>query len=222
VGILTLTGLGLKMSFLLVQLSHDIVPVLLLLAMLASILLGMGITTTAAYLLVAIIIAPVLVKLGVSVLAAHMFVFYYAVISTITPPVALAAYAAAGIAGTDPFKTALVGFRVGIAKFVVPFYVIYTPEIMLLSGKPFKIFWALAMAFLGIWALAGSACGYVFREIRVYERLLLFACIPMTIPFNIFWNAIGGGIILFYTFFLWRSSPKKAQPKILENRQEII
>jgi TRAP transporter 4TM/12TM fusion protein len=209
VGILTLTGLGLKMSFLLVQLSHDIVPVLLLLAMLASILLGMGITTTAAYLLVAIIIAPVLVKLGVSVLAAHMFVFYYAVISTITPPVALAAYAAAGIAGTDPFKTALVGFRVGIAKFVVPFYLIYTPEIMLLSGKPFKIFWALAMAFLGIWALAGSACGYVFREIRFYERLLLFACIPMTIPFNIFWNAIGGGIILFYTFFLWRCNPKK-------------
>jgi TRAP transporter 4TM/12TM fusion protein len=214
VGILTLTGLGLKMSFLLVQLSHEILPILLLLAMLASILLGMGITTTAAYLLVAIIIAPVLVKLGVSDLAAHMFVFYYAVISTITPPVALAAYAAAGIAGTDPFKTALVGFRVGIAKFVVPFYVIYTPEIMLLSGKPFKIFWALVMAFLGIWALAGSACGYVFREIRAYGRVLLFACIPLTIPFNIFWNAIGGGIILFYTFFLWRTGRKRKQQRL--------
>ena len=109
----------------------------------------MGITTTAAYLLVAIIIAPVLVRMGVSPLAAHMFVFYYAVISTITPPVALAAYAAAGIAGTDPFKTALVGFRVGIAKFVVPFYIIYTPDIMLVSGNPLKAAIAVLMGFGG-------------------------------------------------------------------------
>jgi TRAP transporter 4TM/12TM fusion protein len=205
VGVLTLTGLGLKMSYLLVQIAHGSVPILLLLAMIASILLGMGITTTAAYLLVAIILAPVLVNMGVSELAAHMFVFYYAVISTITPPVALAAYAAAGIAKTDPFRTALVGFRVGIAKFVVPFYVVYTPEIMLLSGKPFKIFWALMMAFLGIWALAGGACGYVFRELRIYERLLLFACIPFTIPFTLQWNTIGGGIIVALTVFLWKS-----------------
>jgi TRAP transporter 4TM/12TM fusion protein len=209
VGILTLTGLGLKLSYLLVQIAHGSLPVLLVLAMLASILLGMGITTTAAYLLVAIILAPVLVNMGVPELAAHMFVFYYAVISTITPPVALAAYAAAGIAKTDPLKTALVGFRIGIAKFVVPFYVIYTPEIMLLWGKPFKIAWALVMSFLGIWALAAGACGYVFREIRFYERLLLFACIPLTIPHNLLWNTIGGGIIFFYSLFLWRSQHGK-------------
>lgn len=209
VGVLTLTGLGLKLSYLLVQLAHGSVPILLVLAMIAAIILGMGITTTAAYLLVAIILAPVLVKMGVSELAAHIFVFYYAVISTITPPVALAAYAAAGIAKTDPFKTALVGFRIGIAKFVVPFYVIYTPEIMLLSGKPFKIAWAVIMAFLGIWALAGGACGYVFREIRVYERLLLFACIPFTIPYSIFWNAIGGGVIAAFTVYLWSTGHRQ-------------
>jgi TRAP transporter 4TM/12TM fusion protein len=205
VGVLTLTGLGLKMSYLLVQIAHGILPVLLLLAMLASILLGMGITTTAAYLLVAIIIAPVLVQMGVPELAAHMFVFYYAVISTITPPVALAAYAAAGIAETDPFKTALVGFRVGIAKFVVPFYLIYTPEIMLLSGNILKIIIALVMSFIGIWALAGGACGYIFRELKLYERLILLACIPFTIPPHLLWNIISAGIILIISCLLWLS-----------------
>jgi len=203
VGVLTLTGLGLKISYLLVQIAQGNLPVLLLLAMLASILLGMGITTTAAYLLVAIIIAPVLVRMGVSDLAAHMFVFYYAVISTITPPVALAAYAAAGIAGTDPFKTALVGFRVGIAKFVVPFYIIYTPDIMLVSANPLKAVVAVLMALTGIWALAGSACGYIFRELRFFERLMLFICIPLTIPNKPIWNVTGAGIILIITFYLW-------------------
>ena len=160
----------------------------------------------------AIIIAPVLVQMGVPPLAAHMFVFYYAVISTITPPVALAAYAAAGIAKTDPFKTALVGFRVGIAKFVVPFYVIYTPDIMLVSGNPLKAVIAVIMAVLGIWALAGSACGYVFRELRFYERLIFFVCIPLTIPNKPVWNMIGAGVISLITVYIWVSK-KRANRK---------
>ena len=203
VGVLTLTGLGLKISYLLVELAQGSLPVLLLLAMVVSIILGMGITTTAAYLLVAIVVAPVLVRMGVPELAAHMFVFYYAVISTITPPVALAAYAAAGIADTDPFKTALVGFRVGIAKFVVPFYLIYRPDILLVSADPLKAIYALVMSFLGIWALAASACGYAFRELKLYERLILFACIPLTIPYNFTWNIIGSAIIILVTGYLW-------------------
>lgn len=208
VGVLTLTGLGLKISYLLVELAHGSLPVLLLLAMGVSILLGMGITTTAAYLLVAIVVAPVLVRMGVPELAAHMFVFYYAVISTITPPVALAAYAAAGIADTDPFKTALVGFRVGIAKFVVPFYVIYRPEILLISADPLKAIYALVMSLVGIWALAASASGYAFRELKFYERLILFASIPLTIPSNFTWNIIGSGIILLVTGYLWLNAGK--------------
>ena len=202
VGVLTLTGLGLKISYLLVELAQGSLPILLLLAMLVSIILGMGITTTAAYLLVAIVVAPVLVRMGVPELAAHMFVFYYAVISTITPPVALAAYAAAGIADTDPFKTALVGFRVGIAKFVAPFYLIYRPDILLVSADPFKAIYALLMSFLGIWALAASACGYAFRELRLHERLLLFAGIPLTIPYSFTWNIIGAAIIILITGYI--------------------
>ena len=203
VGVLTLTGLWMKISYLLFELEQVSFPVLLLLAMVVSIFLGMGITTTAAYLLVAIVVAPVLVRMGVPELAAHMFVFYYAVISTITPPVALAAYAAAGIADTDPFKTALVGFRVGIAKFVVPFYLIYRPDILLVSADPLKAIYALVMSFVGIWALAASACGYAFRELKIYERLVHFAGIPLTIPYNFTWNLIGAGIILVFTGYLW-------------------
>ena len=208
VGVLTLTGLGLKISYLLVELAHGSLPVLLALAMGVSIILGMGITTTAAYLLVAIVVAPVLVRMGVPELAAHMFVFYYAVISTITPPVALAAYAAAGIADTDPFKTALVGFRVGIAKFVAPFYIIYRPDILLVSADPIKAIYALAMSLLGIWALAASACGYAFRELKHYERVILFASIPLTIPYNLIWNILGAGIIVLLTGYLWLNASK--------------
>ena len=214
VGVLTLTGLGLKISYLLVDLAHGSLPVLLLLAMGVSIILGMGITTTAAYLLVAIVVAPVLVRMGVPELAAHMFVFYYAVISTITPPVALAAYAAAGIADTDPLKTALVGFRVGIAKFVVPFYLIYRPDILLVSADPLKAVYALGMSLLGIWALAASACGYAFRELRHYERLILFAGIPLTIPHNFTWNIIGSGIILLITGYIWQSADKDKRQQL--------
>jgi len=208
VGVLTLTGLGLKISYLLVELAQGSLPVLLLLAMVVSIFLGMGITTTAAYLLVAIVVAPVLVRLGVPELAAHMFVFYYAVISTITPPVALAAYAAAGIADTDPFKTALVGFRVGIAKFVVPFYLIYRPDILLVSADPLKAIYALVMSFIGIWALAASACGYAFRELKIYERMILFGGIPLTIPYNFTWNLIGAGFIIAVTGYVWTRAKK--------------
>ncbi|CAB1084255.1 TRAP-type uncharacterized transport system, fused permease component [Olavius algarvensis Delta 1 endosymbiont] len=209
VGVLTLTGLGLKISYLLVELAQGSLPILLLLAMVVSIFLGMGITTTAAYLLVAIVVAPVLVRMGVPELAAHMFVFYYAVISTITPPVALAAYAAAGIADTDPFKTALVGFRVGIAKFVAPFYLIYRPDILLVSADPLKAIYALLMSLLGIWALAASACGYAFRELKFYERLILFAGIPLTIPYAITWNLVGAAVIAVMTGYVWTSARKK-------------
>jgi TRAP-type uncharacterized transport system fused permease subunit len=146
--------------------------------------------------------------MGVPDLAAHMFVFYYAVISTITPPVALAAYAAAGVAETDPFKTALVGFRVGIAKFVVPFYVIYRPEIMLVFGAPVKATVALFMSFVGIWALASSACGYAFRELKVYERLIFLACIPPTIPASPVWNLIGVAVVLLLTLYVWMDAKK--------------
>jgi len=218
VGILTLTGLGLKLSYLLVEIADGSLPILLVLAMLVSIFLGMGITTTAAYLLVAIVVAPVLVKMGIPDLAAHMFVFYYAVISTITPPVALAAYAAAGIAGTDPFKTALTGFRVGIAKFVVPFYIIYRPDFILVDADLFKALMAIVMSIVGIWALAGCSCGFIFRPLNPVERIILFICIPLTIPAHFMPNAIGASIVFLISLIAWLNSRKSKGSPFVETR----
>lgn len=222
VGVLTLTGLGLKISYLLVDIANGNLPILLVLAMLSSIFLGMGITTTAAYLLVAIVVAPVLVQIGIPELAAHMFVFYYAVISTITPPVALAAYAAAGIAGTDPFKTAIVGFRVGIAKFVVPFYIIYRPDFILVGADPIKAVTAIALSLVGIWALAGGSCGFMFRELKPLERMILFVCIPATIPPNAMLNIAGTVIVGLISLVIWldvRKSRNVAAPSKTDTKE---
>jgi TRAP-type uncharacterized transport system fused permease subunit len=146
--------------------------------------------------------------MGIPDLAAHMFVFYYAVISTITPPVALAAYAAAGIAGTDPFKTALTGFRVGIAKFVIPFYIIYRPDFILVGADPFKAVVAIVMVVVGIWALAGCSCGFMFRQLKAWERIILFACIPLTIPPHFIINSLGTSIVVLISLFAWFNSRK--------------
>ena len=222
VGVLTLTGLGLKFSYLLVEIANGNLPILLLLAMIVSIFLGMGITTTAAYLLVAIVVAPVLVQMGIPELAAHMFVFYYAVISTITPPVALAAYAAAGIANTDPLKTAIVGFRVGIAKFVVPFYIIYSPSILLVDADPIQAAMAIVMALFGIWALSGVSCGFMFRYLKFYERIVLFFCIPLTISPNFAINCVGTGIIALISliaFYNARQIEKRNLSVMLESQK---
>jgi TRAP-type uncharacterized transport system fused permease subunit len=94
----------------------------------------------------------------------------------------------------------------------VPFYIIYTPDIMLVSGNPLKAAIAILMAIVGIWALAGSACGYVFRELRFYERLMLFICIPLTIPNKPLWNITGAGIISLITVYIWLSK-KRAERK---------
>jgi TRAP-type uncharacterized transport system fused permease subunit len=126
----------------------------------------------------------------------------------------LAAYAAAGIADTDPLKTALVGFRVGIAKFVVPFYLIYRPDILLVAADPLLAVYALAMSLLGIWALAASACGYAFRELRFYERIILFASIPLTISSGFSWNILGSAIIVVVTGYIWLSVRKAKRQRV--------
>ena len=195
VGILTLTGMGLKLSFLLITISQGILPVLLLLTMAACIVLGMGVTTTAAYILVAILVAPALGQMGVELLPAHIFVFYFAVMSTITPPVCLASYAAAGIAGSDPMRTGFTGWRIGLAGVIVPFFLIYNPQITLLMGDPLGTGWAVVRAIVGVLALAPGVCGYLFRGLKIYHRVILLACIPLLIPPNLLWNIVAVGII---------------------------
>jgi TRAP-type uncharacterized transport system fused permease subunit len=131
VGVISLTGVGARFSSLLLSLADTSQLLALFFAMCISILLGMGMPTTAAYAVAASVVAPGLVQLGIPLLTAHFFVFYFAVLSAITPPVALASYAAAGISGANPMETSVASFKIGIAAFIVPFMFFYNSALLM-------------------------------------------------------------------------------------------
>lgn len=176
VGVIALTGVGQRFSTMLLAIADNNILFALLFAMLLSIILGMGMPTTAAYAVAASVVAPGLVNLGMEPILAHMFVFYYAVISAITPPVALAAFAAAGITGTDPMKTAGEAFKIGLAAFIVPFMLFYSPELLLLSDDTLATILAIITALLGVYFLAAAVQGWIFKKTAAwYTRVLLLA-----------------------------------------------
>jgi len=172
IGIVILTGLGLTFSQALVNLSGGSSIVLLVLAALGAVILGMGMTATAAYLLMVILIAPALTQLGVKPLNAHMFVFYYAIMSFLTPPICLAVYAAASMAGADMMKTAYQAIKLGIAAYIVPFIFAYHPQ-LLLQGGVLDTLHAVLTALLGISLIGIGAEGYLFRDLGWFKRVLL-------------------------------------------------
>jgi TRAP transporter 4TM/12TM fusion protein len=195
VGVISLTGVGLRFSSMLFSVAGSSEFLALLFAMFISILLGMGMPTTAAYAVAASVVAPGLINLGIEPLFAHMFVFYYAVMSAITPPVALAAYAAAGIAGTDPMKTGVEAFRLGIAAFIVPFMFIYSPQILMV-GSGFDIAVAVVTASIGIYLLAASVQAWFFgRRAPFITRVLLIAAALFSIYSGIKSDLIAIGIV---------------------------
>ena len=174
IGVITLTGLGLRFSSLIVSVSGGNSFIALVLTMLASLLLGMGLPTAAAYILVATLVAPALVEMGIDLLAAHLFVFYAAMLSSITPPVALAAYAAAGLANANPMQIALTAVKYGCAAFIVPFFFAYHP---VLIGKGSA--WAVALtglsSVLGALCIAAALQGWCLLRCHWLERFGLAA-----------------------------------------------
>ena len=171
VGVASLTGIGLRMSELIITLSGGNLFGALILTGLGSIVLGMGLPTTAAYVVLAALGAPALVQLGVDLLAAHLFIFYFGCISNVTPPVSLAAFAAAGISGAPPIRTALYAAMLAGAGFVVPFMFVYGPE-LLLDGTPIAILRATITALIGVTALAAGGVGFARARLQGWERAL--------------------------------------------------
>lgn len=171
IGIITLTGVGLKFSTLVVLLSGGKLPLALVLTMLTCLILGMGLPTAAAYILVATLVAPALVDLGVSLLAAHLFVLYSAMLSSITPPVALAAYAAASISQGNPLKIAVLACQFGMGAFAVPYFFVYDPALLGID-----VTWVQVVVSF-ITAIAGGVCasiammGVFAHRLNVIERL---------------------------------------------------
>ncbi|MGE0722936.1 MAG: TRAP transporter permease [Alphaproteobacteria bacterium] len=173
IGILLLTGLALRLSGIMIDLAGGNLFLLMLITMVVSLILGMGLPTSAVYVILAILVAPAMVQSGVTPIAAHMFIFYFGVLANVTPPVAIAAYAGAGIAGADPTRTGLIAFRLALAGFILPFMWVYEPA-LLMQGESWRIVLACASGLVGILALAGALQGYLFgAEARWWQRLML-------------------------------------------------
>ena len=172
IGIVSITGLGFTFSSTLVSVSGGSTFILLVLAAAGAIILGMGMTVTAAYLLMVILIAPALTTMGMVPLNAHLFVFYFAVMSFLTPPVCLAVYAAASIGKADMLKTGYQAIRLAIAAYIVPFIFAYHPA-LLLQGKPFEVLEAVLTALVGIGLVAIAVEGYLFRPLGWIKRILI-------------------------------------------------
>ncbi|MDR1946703.1 MAG: TRAP transporter permease [Desulfovibrio sp.] len=182
VGVITLSGLGLKMAGGIVGLAGGHLLPTMILTVLCSILLGMGVPTTANYIIQATISAPAMIQLGVEPIAAHLFVFYFGIVADITPPVALAAFAGAGIAGSNPLKTGFEAFRLGIAAYLVPFIFVLNPVLVMVqpegTGTAFFILLALkaaGTAVVGMVCIAIGLTGYFRVRCRPWERILLTA-----------------------------------------------
>jgi TRAP transporter 4TM/12TM fusion protein len=159
VGVISLTGVGARFSSVLLSIADANQLLALFFAMCISILLGMGMPTTAAYAVAASVVAPGLIQLGIPALTAHFFVFYFAVVSAITPPVALASYAAAGISGANPMETSVASFKIGISAFIVPFMFFYNSA-LLMDGTWLEVLRAGATAVFGVFLLSSGVQGW--------------------------------------------------------------
>jgi TRAP transporter 4TM/12TM fusion protein len=192
IGLLNITGLALGLSLSLVRIGEHSLPALLVVVAFISVLLGMGLPTTGVYLLVAVLAAPALVKLGVQPLAAHMFVFFFGCLSMITPPVAMAAYAAAHIAQASPMRVGWTACKLGWPAFVLPFLFVASPT-LLLAGNAFDVGASVATAIVGVWLVCAAIGGFFLRELPRPKRGVFGLCgALLLIPTDAF---TGAGVV---------------------------
>ena len=175
ISIVLRSGLGLRLTTLLIELSGGILIVLLILTMLASFIIGMGLPTSAAYIIVAILIAPAMVRLGIPPIAAHLFVFYFACLSAITPPVALASFAAASLAEAPPMITCWKAVRYGLCGFIVPYMFVFGTPLIFVGTVP-EIVLAFITACIGAYLLAIGLMGFQFMKVSLIFQFLFAAC----------------------------------------------
>ena len=173
-GTFLLTGLGTKVSSTLITLSGGNLLVLLILSMVASIIFGMGVTTTVCYIILATLVAPALIQLGVIPIVGPLFIFYFGMLSMLTPPVAMAVYTASAIANTEPNKTGFLTWKMALPIFSIPYFFIYEPGLALI-GNPLSIMWTLLTSLIGISSISAGLVGYIKSPLSPYYRVLLMA-----------------------------------------------
>ncbi len=175
VGVINLTGIGLKFSGIIVDLAGGNLYITLIYTAIILLILGLALPITASYIVAAVMTAPALIKLGVPEVAAHMFIFYYAVLSEVSPPTALSPFAAAAITGGNPYKTTMLAWKYTLPAFIVPFMFTASPEGigLLLKGPVINVVIVTITALAGVWALSGAVGGYLVRPIGLIERIAL-------------------------------------------------
>ncbi|HEY8579604.1 MAG TPA: TRAP transporter fused permease subunit [Beijerinckiaceae bacterium] len=190
IGVLAVTGLGFGLTLTLVSIAGKSLIVLLLLCAAVSIVLGMGMPTVGVYVLLAALVAPAMIEAGVTPMGAHLFVLYFGMMSFITPPVAVAAFAAASIAKADPFRTGFTAMRFGWIAYIVPFLFAFSPT-LIMDGPPLRIAVDFATALASIWLISAAVVGYGVRLMSVPERVLAFlAGFMLLMPSGLFAGAI--------------------------------
>jgi TRAP transporter 4TM/12TM fusion protein len=182
VGVVTKTGLGLKLANGLLDIAGGNLLLILFFTMIASLILGMGAPTTANYVITSTIAAPAIILMGIPELPAHLFVFYFGIIADITPPVALAAFAAAAVSGGEPIKTGIDSSKLAIAAFIIPYMFVLSPELLMIDTTWTYLIWIVFSALAGMTAIGAGIIGFWFRKLNWYERLM----------------GIAGGLLLIY------------------------
>ena len=206
IGVVTKTGVGLKVATALLELSGGMIIPAMFFTMITSLLLGMGVPTTANYVITSTIAAPALVQMNVPVLAAHMFAFYFGIVADVTPPVALAAYAGAGIAGANPLKTGCIAAKLAIAAFIVPYIFVLAPELLMINASIPMIAYSGLTAVIGMWGVAISMIGFCQAHLNLVQRLLFFVGgLCMIIPGTITDIA---GVAILAAAFMWQRTQK--------------
>ena len=208
VGVVTLTGIGLKLATGLLSLSGGITIVALFFTMIACIILGMGVPPTANYVIMATITAPIVIELGIPLLAAHMFVFYFGIVADITPPVALAAYAGSAIAHSNPFKTGVTATRIAITAFIIPYVFAFNPDMLLVGGSIGQAAAITISAFIGMLGISTGMEGYMTTHLKIWQRILcLIGGILLIIPGSA--TDIIGIVLVLFVFAIQHFGAKK-------------
>lgn len=202
IGVVTKTGVGLKLATALLDLAQGKMIPAMFFTMITSLILGMGVPTTANYVITSTIAAPALVQMKVPVLAAHMFAFYFGIVADVTPPVALAAYAGSGIAGSDPIKTGVTAAKLAIAAFVVPYIFVLAPQLLMINATPVTILVAMITAIVGMWGLSLAMIGFCQHPLNPLQRVIFFiGGLCLIIPGMV---TDAAGLAILIVGFLWQ------------------
>jgi len=200
ISVTTMSSIGLKMGWLILQISGDKLFLMLIFIMILSIILGMGLPTTAVYITLYVTLIPILIEMGVIPLAAHLFALYYGVLSNIIPPVAIAGYAAAGIAKSPPIKTSWTAFFIGLCGLVVPFAFIYRPGLLLI-GSPVQILWAILCASLAVFSFAVAVIGWFRGPLNPFWRVLILVMGLFSLDPGLATNILSFSVVLFFMIY---------------------